>query len=137
MAPRRRRGKGAELLQEGGGGLRAARGIGVGDAPEQGEKSRVEGVAGVGFLDRRVAEFGGAAAGGGLGEEDAERKKVGGEAAVLLAGDIPRGADDGGGLPRVGEQAGVGEDRLPVEVEDVGRLDVAVDEAVALEEVEG
>ena len=67
----------------------------------------------------------------------AEGINVGGEAAVLLLGDVAGGTDDGGGFAGVGQQPEVGEDGLSAEVEDVGGLDVAVDEAVPLEEVEG
>ena len=104
---------------------------------EEGEEGGIEGVDSIGFGDGGVAGFGCGTAGGGFGEKDAQGVEVGRKSAVLFAGHVAGGADDGRGFAGVGQEAEVGEDGAAGKVEDVRGFDVAVDEAVPLEAVEG
>ena len=125
-------GAGVEVFDELGGG-----GVALGGVVVAGfEDDVVE----LGELGGGVVDFGVVGtvfAGGHFVENFAEGVKVGGGFAGAFARDVAKGADEGLGGVGGGDEADVGEAGLDVDVEDVARFDVAVDEVVVVEMPEG
>ena len=123
-----------QVMKKCGGRLVSLIGIGFTGASKNVHPAGVSRGVGVGFLDRTEADFLGGASCADFGQQNAKAVYIAREMPVLFARDIAGGADERFGFPRIHQQADIGQDRLSLDIYDIGGLDVAMHEAMPLEE---